>query len=71
MEDDEYVETSDVEELADSYAARMGHDLTEVDLDAEEDLMHRIHLTPQSSPSSYKTPRKRRKVRVLLFIYYL
>lgn len=59
MEEDEYVETSDVEELADAYTSRH---LDEVDLTVENPLKAARARTPQRSPKIYRTPRKRRKL---------
>lgn len=67
MDEDEYVETSDVEELDDAYALRRWRDFDDVDLTTGGQLTPVHSQAIQPSPRNNETLRKRRKVIYILF----
>jgi hypothetical protein len=62
IEEDEYVETSDVEELAYAYGLRLESDLGDVDSVVAGHLTPGRPLMSQCSSRHYERPRKRKKV---------
>ncbi|KXN81525.1 hypothetical protein AN958_04462 [Leucoagaricus sp. SymC.cos] len=66
MDEDDYVETSDVEELGDAYGLQAESNLNSLDMAMKRHLFPRRSLSPCTTSPDYETPRKRRKLTHLL-----